>query len=225
MVEEAWDRLEAWCRAHVPGLLDALNPGASAAEIEALERAIQRPLPADVRVSLAIHNGQSGRPLGSDFVFGLELLDAEQIAHYWELWAGLTEYNDEYREDMASVPPGAIQLDYANPGWVPLTKAASASHLATDLAPGPAGSVGQMINFGRDEREKCVLAASWGEFLLSYAKFLESDAFRVIHPEAHSWDVNFEPVFNYVSPDGEEYIRHQHATLIDWRKQGRWPLR
>ncbi|OWK45110.1 hypothetical protein FRUB_01441 [Fimbriiglobus ruber] len=137
----------------------------------------------------------------------------------------MTDYNAEYREDITSVPTGVIQPDYANPGWIPLTKAASASHLAADLAPGPTGSAGQIINFGRDEWEKWVLAASWGEFLHSYAKFLESDDFRVIYPEVDSWNVNFEPVFRFVSDEGRASTRHGYAALIDWRKQGYWPLR
>lgn len=215
MVEEAWDRLETWCRAHVPGLLDTLNPGASEKEITALERTIKQPLPADVRRSLAIHNGEPWRT-SVDFIFGLELLDIDRIAEEWELWSGLTEYNDEFRSGMKSVPAGAIQLDYANLGWIPLTKApGSGNHLGADLAPGSKGSMGQVINFGRDEREKCVLAESWGEFLLSYARFLESDDFKVIDAEAKSWSVNFDPVFT----------RHPHDALVEWRKNGRWPLR
>lgn len=95
----------------------------------------------------------------------------------------MTDYNYEYREEMIAVPVGTIQLDYANLGWVPMTKAASASHLAVDLAPGPAGSAGQIMNFGRDECEKCVLASSWGEFLLSYAKFLGSYNFQILYED------------------------------------------
>src|SRR5262249_32842513 len=146
----------------------------SVAEIATLEEAIKRPLPDDVRESLAIHNGQPWRqPTG--FVFGLlELLDTERIAQQWKIWSGVTEYNEEHRENMVSFPEAAIQLDYANPGWIPLTKDSGVNHLGVDLTPGPAGSVGQVINFGRDEKLKCVLATRWGEFLLSYAKFLES---------------------------------------------------
>jgi hypothetical protein len=72
MVKEAWDRIDAWCRVHVPGVLDRLNPGASATEIAALERTIKQPLPADVRKSLAIHNGEPWRA-SVDFIFGLAL--------------------------------------------------------------------------------------------------------------------------------------------------------
>jgi hypothetical protein len=85
-----------------------------------------------------------------------------------------------------------------------------------DSAPGPAGSVGQVINFGRDEKLKCVLAASWGEFLLSYARFLESGALTQVHPEAKFWGDNFDPLMGG---------RHRHDVLVEWRKEGRWPLR
>jgi cell wall assembly regulator SMI1 len=203
--------------------LDTLNPSASVDEIAALERVIKRPLPDDVRESLVIHNGQPRQLTG--FVFGLDLLDAERIACEWGIWAGLTTYNQEYRENMTSFPEGTIEPDYANPGWIPLTKSAGANYLGVDLAPGPAGSTGQVINFGRDENMKCVLAASWGEFLLSYAKFLESGALKTIHPEAKFWGDNFEPVFESVMDNGQYYHRHPHDTLIEWRKKGHWPLR
>lgn len=223
LVRDAWVKLETWCRQHLPGLLGSLNSGASVAEVSALERTIQRPLPDDVRESLSIHNGQR-RQIRSGFLLGLDLLDAERIAEEWKLWAELTAYNEDYREDMASFPEGAIELDYANPGWIPLTKDGGGNHLGVDLSPGSAGSLGQVINFGRDENRKSVLAMCWGEFLLSYAKFLESGALKVIYSEVASWGANFEPVFESVTKDGEYYIRHPHQVLADWRKEGRWPL-
>jgi cell wall assembly regulator SMI1 len=194
-------------------LLDTLNTGAQPAEIVSLERAIKRTLPDDVRESLSIHNGQPRQLTG--FVFGLDLLDCKRIAQEWERWAGLTSYNPDYRDAMASFPQGAVQLDYANPGWIPLTKDGGGNYLGVDLAPGPAGSTGQVINFGRDEELKAVLAAGWGEFLLSYAKFLESGALAEISPEARSWGDNFEQVMT----------GHRHDVLVKWRKAGRWLLK
>lgn len=213
-VKNAWDRLEAWCRRYLPTLLDTLNPGATAAEITNLEQIIQQPLPEDVRVSLSIHNGQHWQN-SSRFIFGLDLLDAERISEEGQKWRACDMYNEEFKDSMRVFPEDAIKLDYANPGWIPLTRDGGGNHLGVDLAPGPAGAAGQVISFGRDEELKCVLGPSWGDFLLSYAKFLESGVLQNLSPEPKFWSDNFEPVM---------VARHRHDVLIEWRKQGRWPL-
>ena len=206
MVQEAWARLEIWSRQNVPGLLGVLNIGATSSEIVALEHTIKRSLPEDVRKSLSIHNGQHRQQL-TGFVFNLDLLDTVRIAEEWEIWAGLTDYNSEHRTDMVSFPSEAIELDYANSGWIPVTKSASGSFIAVDLVPGPAGSAGQVVNFGREEKLKCVLAASWGEFLLSYAKFLESGILKEIHQEPKFWGDNFESIFEAAADDRHQRIK------------------
>jgi cell wall assembly regulator SMI1 len=221
LVRAGWDRIDRWCRAHLPGLLRTLNPGASPAQVAALERAIGRPLPAEVRESLTIHNGQAD-PTG--FLFQLDLLDAETVAKEWALWSGLVAYNAEYRGRMTSYPAGAVALDYGNPDWVPLAKSAATGYLAVDLAPGPAGMAGQVITFGRREDVKCVLAVGWGEFLSSYAAFLEGGGLPAVHPDPEAWRDNFEPVFEGVTADGQEIVRNPLDVLVEWRKAGRWPV-
>jgi cell wall assembly regulator SMI1 len=204
---DAWKRLELWCRRHHPPLLDFLNPGASEDEIVALERVIGQPLPTDVRVSLSIHNGD--REYG--FVFGLTLLSIAGIENDWRMWQDCLAYNEEPEDDPS--PDLAVALDYANPGWIPLTRDAGNNHLGVDLAPGPAGVAGQVINFGKDEEEKCVLAAGWAEFLAGYAVFLESGAVREIYPD------------NWYDRVRKPIPRHPHDMLREWRQQGRWPPR
>jgi cell wall assembly regulator SMI1 len=51
-------RLERWLAEHRPKYLHALHPGASAAELDALQTELGRPLPAGLRTLLAWHNGQ-----------------------------------------------------------------------------------------------------------------------------------------------------------------------
>jgi uncharacterized protein (TIGR02996 family) len=206
----AWARLEAWCQRHHPRLSGVLNPGASAAEIEALERAIGQPLPLDVRESFAIHNG------GRGFLFGDDMLTTDSVVGQWRIWRGAEDLNDEFRESTTSHPEGAIELAYSIPGWVPLTDDGGGNHLGVDLTPGPVGTVGQVINFGRDEEHKCVLASGWAEFLADYATFLESGALTVRDSDPSAWG-------DYCrTPLGD---RHHHDVLREWRQQGRWPLR
>ncbi|KAI0407467.1 putative 1,3-beta-glucan protein [Xylaria palmicola] len=83
-----------------------------------------------------------------------------------------------WRQDLQarqdSVPLGAIQRAYAHPAWIPLVRDWGGNNLAVDLAPGPTGSWGQIILFGRDYDTKYVVARSWGAFLAILADDLNS---------------------------------------------------
>lgn len=74
-----------------------------------------------------------------------------------------------WREDLLakqdSVPAGAIQRAYAHPAWIPLVRDWGGNNLAVDLAPGPSGTWGQVILFGRDYDTKYVIARSWSAFI------------------------------------------------------------
>jgi uncharacterized protein (TIGR02996 family) len=206
----AWARLEGWCRRHHPRLLDDLNPGASADEIKAVERAIAQLLPPDVRISFAIHNGGRG-----SFVLGDDLLSTQSLATAWEMWTEVEDYNEEFRDRHTSFPEGAVALDYTNSGWIPLTRDAGHNYIGVDLAPGPLGTVGQVIIFGRDEDCKCVLASGWAEFLADYATFLESGAVTGFDPDSSDPSAWLSNAIN----------GHCHDVLRKWRREGRWPLR
>jgi cell wall assembly regulator SMI1 len=80
-------RLERWLHQHRPRFLKGLKPGASAADLDSLEKASGQPLPADLRALLAWHNGQN-----DDFVGCFEenwyLMDTQQIAEAWREQTG-----------------------------------------------------------------------------------------------------------------------------------------
>ncbi|KAK7966783.1 uncharacterized protein PG986_001060 [Apiospora aurea] len=73
-----------------------------------------------------------------------------------------------------SVPAGAVQRAYAHQAWIPLVRDWGGNNLAVDLAPGPTGTWGQIILFGRDYDIKYVVARSWGHFLAVVADDLNS---------------------------------------------------
>ncbi|KAK8100982.1 uncharacterized protein PG998_007613 [Apiospora kogelbergensis] len=73
-----------------------------------------------------------------------------------------------------SVPPGAVQRAYAHQAWIPLVRDWGGNNLAVDLAPGPTGTWGQIILFGRDYDIKYVVAKSWGHFMAVVADDMNS---------------------------------------------------
>ena len=82
------------------------------------------------------------------------------------MWKDLEpEFGDEI-EDYFSYPEGAIGLSYINTGCLGFLADDCNSFVGIDTRPATAGAVGQIINFGRYEQGKYVLAPSLDAFLL-----------------------------------------------------------
>jgi cell wall assembly regulator SMI1 len=210
-VSNAWQRIEVWCQKHLPELLDNLNPGATPSAIRAFEKVIGQTLPADLSESYAIHNGQSheGQPTG--LIFGVPILPLSLVQSQWEMWRQHESLNEELKDSMKSVPIGAIQLDYANRGWIPLTFDWSGNHIGVDLAPGPKGTEGQVITFGRDEDQKYVVARSWAEFLNDFANQLEAGNFKI--DEKRQLKIKNPPVKHYHEAIAAKYQKRKHTGI------------
>ena len=160
-------RLEDWLTDHFPAALGSLNPGATNNQIAAHERATKFKLPEDVRQWFRWRNGQQ-RWCKESIVFGDELLSLEKSVKEWQDWQEdyIVAMNEEIAPACTSKPDSAIVAAYSLPGWIPLAQSpASANYLGIDLNPGPKGTKGQVIYFGRDVEAKCVLGASFTDFL------------------------------------------------------------
>ena len=92
---------------------------------------------------------------------------------------------DEFSQECTSSPEGAIQRLHACRAWIPLVEMNDSNHIGIDLDPGPSGGVGQVINFGRDQEQKYVLARSWAHFLEDVADELESGNFVITGDEGY----------------------------------------
>ena len=83
-------------------------------------------------------------------------------------------WREQLLDRQDSQPARAIQKAYAHSGWIPLARDWGGNNLAVDLAPGPVGTWGQVIIFGRDYDCKYVVARSWSAFLATVADDLQS---------------------------------------------------
>lgn len=216
-ISEAWERIEDWCAQNHPALLDELNGGASRRQVAVVEEKIQRPLPEDVRESLLLHNGQ---PDDTEFplLFGqLALKSCDQIVEAYERCKGWTGCDPgELPTNYTFFPEEAITNCYHHDAWIPITEEhGNGNYLAVDLAPGPQGIHGQIIDFGADIYDHGVLAPSWADFLLSYAKLLESGLLGEFDTDPDLWRDSFDSLFEQNSLD----------ALVGWVKAGRWPLK
>jgi cell wall assembly regulator SMI1 len=199
-MSEAWTRIEGLLaeRNVLPFL--KLNPGASAAEIAAVEHHLGVTFPEEFRRLLLIHNGQDS---GCGLFFGLQFLPLSEIKSNWDMWRSLDGdgLNEELADSMSSQPPGAIKPLYMNRGWVPFTHDYSGNHIGIDYDPDTQGIPGQIIAFGRDDDVKKLKADSFSHFLTTFERQLANLTWTITEK---GWRVS-----------DEGYNRHYH----DWPKK------
>ncbi|GAB3624166.1 hypothetical protein GCM10027418_22500 [Mariniluteicoccus endophyticus] len=136
---------------------------ATEAEIAELESALGFPVPPALRHLLALANGarvngdvteESAPPAG-----WWELLSTTAIAQEYASWSELagSSIYDGVAQDAGIAD--VAQLRLLHPGWVPFASDGGGNCLGIDLAPGPRGILGQVLEFGRDLTDGPVLVA------------------------------------------------------------------
>ncbi len=174
-VVDSWRRLEA--ALPTLGLQGVgLAPGASDNDIDAFQTHLGLTLPPEVREWFAGHDGQTASTAGlaAGFHF-LSLREAQKIMQDWaQVRTKLGHGVKDLDRACSSTPPKAIQRKYSCPAWLPLLRDNEGNCVGVDLEPGSAGSVGQIINFGRDEDDKYVLFPNASALLDWLATELES---------------------------------------------------
>jgi cell wall assembly regulator SMI1 len=163
-IEDSWAVIHDWLGLHHPSMLTLLHGPAKAADIKRLEKQIGQALPDNFQASYRIHDGSDRN---SGVFVGLSLMSLSEVGRTWEGWAEIAddeEIVEDLSEDCQSQPPGAVKPLYANRGWVPFA-GDSQNYVAIDLDPGPKGKVGQIINAGRDDEVRHVIADTFEGFL------------------------------------------------------------
>lgn len=154
MGKEFFKRLEKY----IPKNKKYLNKGASKKELLKLERETGYPFPESFKATYSIHNGE--KKLG--LMFGLTWYSIEEILSAWK---GYKNYYEESVTDVISFEKNKVQEAYYHSGWIPIAYDYGGNYLAMDFAPGENGKAGQIINFGRDERQMFVISESFDALL------------------------------------------------------------
>ncbi|KAK1218369.1 Cell wall assembly regulator [Marasmius sp. AFHP31] len=192
-LETTWNRLKLWLSREYPELGDTLNYGILPQDLAQIELQFGFPLPAVVRESYLVVDGQeaeSAAGCAEGLFFGLTLLPLEEVLEEWRFWREVDEdpatgANLQLRQHMDSIPPGWIRKDYSQRGWIPLIADKAGNYVGVDINPGEGGVPGQVIVFGRDFDTKVVLyngdgAAGWAKWLANFVDDLENgDGFEL----------------------------------------------
>ena len=142
-ISAIWERIEAWHAAN--DQTENLNPGATAEAITQAEKDMGLTFPPEMRESLLRHDGSvdDGWPTG-------ELLSLERMADERKVWMDLLQNgtfdgNASHNESSEALQPG-----WWNPAWIPLDADGGGNGAVIDLAPGPQGTVGQVIDMDHE---------------------------------------------------------------------------
>ena len=167
-----WTELKVWCAEHLPEVVEALNPSAREEEVakfdEELKQALGQGLPRGLQEVYLKNNGQNeDTPQG--IFFGLPFLSLGEMRVQWRSWYEIAvehaDMNEDFRKFSTIYPANSIQNVYAHTHWLPFSHDSGGNHIGLDLQPGPTGQIGQIINCGRDEDYRCVMAPSFEAFL------------------------------------------------------------
>ncbi len=202
-MDNALNRIAFWLAAHAPRILaESLNPGAEAAELNALQDAVGQSLPADYRALYQRHDGLNDDENAGNFCYGLQLLPLAQAL-------------DDFRRRRAAMPyplahagPGLDPANALTPNWLALGFDGSHGWLRVDLAPAAGGTVGQVIFWDEEYETAFPVAPSVAALLDTFADDLEAGRYR-LHPDALA--------------DGHEFLKpHKSIDLVNWQTAARF---
>lgn len=174
-------KLKQWLTENLPEVVEDLNAPATEENIKKIENHTGIVLPAEFKNLYLEHNGQRDSGNATGAFYGLIFLSLDRVHNELKIWAEIVDsgMNEEMPEVGKSHVPEMIKEDYANKLWIPFAYDWGGNFLGLDFDPGERGTIGQVINFGRDEDEKYVLASSFSEFVDWYIVELESGNFRI----------------------------------------------
>ncbi len=132
-------RIVAWLRDYGPDYALVLHKtGAAEADLAALERGLERPLPPALKAMLSTTNG--------DFYVGEYLsLSTQGIADTWGSCRRLFDDGTFAQFEAHHDSGGILKPGWWHPGLIPVLEDSGGNQLCIDLDPGPRGIRGQMV--------------------------------------------------------------------------------
>lgn len=180
-IVHVFNHYRTWVKNKAPSVEKYLKRPDSSREskFNTIEEMAQKKLPDDFKTLYSYVDGESKESTG--FIFGVNFLSLDDIIKQLEIWCEIIDAEtdpetlSQYDTSFKSYPAEAIKLIYSRKGWIPITYDFAGNHIGIDLDPGPNGKTGQIINFGRDEEIKCVIADDLKDFISILSYFADED--------------------------------------------------
>jgi len=207
MIEDLWNKHCEWLKIHLPDAYQSLNVPASSADFDNFKTASGYDFPEKLKRLYAINNGQDPDCM-IGLWWGLSFIPIEDMLQYHINKSEAIDMSDQDR----SFPSRSIKLQHTNPLWIPFAEDGSFNYLAVDLDPDVNGTVGQVINYGRDERDKCVIATDIEQFLLFMTEEIEKGNYT-IETDGRFGDIIFNYKSSHLIDDLKTTIQSKNNTI------------
>ena len=194
--------------AEVMGEPLALRPPATEDEIADTERALGVTFPPDLRALYRMADGEDGLYglFGGPIFLPLDLVVARWHSYEPDPSDLVTPEGD---------PPGVVRTVTWHPRWIPFAEHGDGNVFAVDLAPGPRGTTGQVIEFGGSEDEDMpvpLVAGSVTDLLAELVDMLRAGDVDV-EPGERFW---MFPSYTQGEFPQPEHVNLKRQSLHDW---------
>jgi cell wall assembly regulator SMI1 len=176
-VKKSLQRIQSWMKTNLHSSDVSLSSGVLEEEIQSFRKIVDIELPADFITLFKEANGEVAQ-FGPGLFFGLNFLSLSEIINHWTVMCRYIDKFDEYM-DFYAYPEQSIQTKFMCRSWIPIFTDHAGNYVGIDLDPGFNGVPGQVINFGRDEDHKKVIADSLSSLLKWYADSLEDGRYAI----------------------------------------------
>lgn len=188
MIKTYWEKHCKWLQEQLPVAYESLNPPATPEDFRAFELHAGYEMPDRLKELYSLANGQDPDAI-TGIWWGMPFIPIQDMIKYH---MSKEEPIDMSDQDV-SIPSDSIQLFNYTIKWIPFAEDGAFNYLAVDLDPAVNGKSGQIINCGRDERTKCVIAPDLLSFLIFMTDEIEKGNYSIV-------DDGFgEKIFNYKS--------------------------
>lgn len=178
-IQLTWEKIISEYICNIDNYDKNLNPPATEEEVSFIESKMGLTLPLELKELYKCNNGDSGKFIVGS-ILGLEFLSLKSVLGQWNMWNHvIANWKESSMETGKNYPEGHIKCLYANKLWIPFAHDSSGNHIGIDLDPDVNGKIGQVINFGRDEDDKYVIANNLQEFLDYMYQIITSDDFEL----------------------------------------------
>lgn len=130
---------------------------------------------------------KKGRPMPGIYFLMSHPLPWKEILPTWHLQRGVQKTLDDglaYMMPYEQAPQDVYKACNNDPGWIPIGQDWTNCHVILDMAPGPAGTLGQIFWKSGEDWAKELLAPSLNQYLMELAQAIEGG---LVHASDGSW--------------------------------------
>lgn len=165
-MDTVWNLFKNNLKEKLPLYYSRINAPCSRSEIEKLESKLEIKLPQEVVELYMANNGEDESWFVGGIMCGTRMLTLDGILKEWASLKAIEEeynFNAKWRGEI--YPANSIKPAAFNEKWIPIFSDDNGNFIGIDMAPGPNGKQGQVINFGTDEYDHFVIAGSLTGFI------------------------------------------------------------